>query len=101
VRLGPNDYFGERSLLTEEPRAADVTAMTHVECITISREVLDDALTDDMMASHILQHTNTHTHTRCRDIPSLSSSRPLLISTHDDASVTFLLYRCSPRCLAR
>ena len=39
VTLGKNDYFGERSLLTDEPRAADVTAVTHVECITISREV--------------------------------------------------------------
>ena len=39
VELGPNDYFGERALLTEEPRAADVVALTHVKCITISREV--------------------------------------------------------------
>jgi cAMP-dependent protein kinase regulator len=39
VTLGPTDYFGERSLMTEEPRAADVTALTHVECISISREV--------------------------------------------------------------
>ena len=39
VTLGPSDYFGERALMTEEPRAADVTAITHVECITISREV--------------------------------------------------------------
>jgi CRP-like cAMP-binding protein len=39
LSTGPNDYFGERALLTDDVRAADVIAKTNVECLTLSREV--------------------------------------------------------------
>jgi CRP-like cAMP-binding protein len=35
--LGPGQYFGERSLVTGEPRAANVTAKTHGVAFTIDR----------------------------------------------------------------
>eukprot|EP00511_Aplanochytrium_stocchinoi_P010338 CAMPEP_0204865970 /NCGR_PEP_ID=MMETSP1348-20121228/15349_1 /ASSEMBLY_ACC=CAM_ASM_000700 /TAXON_ID=215587 /ORGANISM="Aplanochytrium stocchinoi, Strain GSBS06" /LENGTH=775 /DNA_ID=CAMNT_0052017635 /DNA_START=77 /DNA_END=2404 /DNA_ORIENTATION=+ len=36
--FGPGEYFGERALLLEQPRAATVTAMTHVECLTLDQQ---------------------------------------------------------------
>eukprot|EP01029_Cantina_marsupialis_P015032 TRINITY_DN3291_c0_g1_i1.p1 TRINITY_DN3291_c0_g1~~TRINITY_DN3291_c0_g1_i1.p1 ORF type:complete len:768 (+),score=256.59 TRINITY_DN3291_c0_g1_i1:163-2466(+) len=38
VQLGPGEYFGERALLTAEPRAADVVAQTGVRCMVLDRE---------------------------------------------------------------
>ncbi len=37
LRLKDQDYFGERALLTEEPRAASVVAVTSVECLVLER----------------------------------------------------------------
>jgi calmodulin len=45
-RLGPGDYFGERSLLTGEPRAASIRASERTTCIVFDR--------DDFPASSIL-----------------------------------------------
>ena len=38
VNLGPGDYFGERALLTDEPRAANVMAASLVTCLVLDRE---------------------------------------------------------------
>jgi CRP-like cAMP-binding protein len=35
-RLGPNDFFGEMSILTKMPRSASVVAETPMECLTLS-----------------------------------------------------------------
>jgi CRP/FNR family transcriptional regulator, cyclic AMP receptor protein len=35
-RLGPNDFFGEMSILTKTPRSASVVAETQMECLTLS-----------------------------------------------------------------
>lgn len=45
-RLGPGDYFGERSLLTGEPRAASIRASERTTCIVFDR--------DDFPASSVL-----------------------------------------------
>jgi len=37
LRLHDQEYFGERSLLKEEPRAASVVAVTSVECLVLER----------------------------------------------------------------
>lgn len=39
-RLGPNDYFGEMSLLTGEPRTANVIAEVETEVLRIKKEAL-------------------------------------------------------------
>lgn len=36
-RLGPGDYFGELALLNKAPRKATVTALSPVQCLTLSR----------------------------------------------------------------
>jgi len=36
--------FGERALLTEEPRAANITAVGEVSCLCLSREILEKVL---------------------------------------------------------
>jgi CRP-like cAMP-binding protein len=35
AQLGPNDFFGERALLTSEPRAATIIAMTNVSLLEV------------------------------------------------------------------
>ena len=37
-RVGANDFFGEMSLMTGEPRAATVVAVTDVECYRLDKE---------------------------------------------------------------
>lgn len=37
LRLHDQEYFGERALLKEEPRAASVVAVSHVECLVLER----------------------------------------------------------------
>jgi cGMP-dependent protein kinase len=37
MRLKAGDYFGERALITDEPRAATVTAVTDVRCLFLDR----------------------------------------------------------------
>jgi cAMP-dependent protein kinase regulator len=36
--LGPSDYFGEISLLTDRPRAATVVAISPLKCVRLDRE---------------------------------------------------------------
>jgi len=38
------DYFGERALLTDEPRAANIIAIDEVDCLVIDRESFDKIL---------------------------------------------------------
>ena len=44
ARLGTNEYFGEMSLLTGEPRSATVKALTSVEVINVPKEALEPVL---------------------------------------------------------
>ena len=37
VRLHEGSYFGERALITNEPRKANVIAVGHVECLVLER----------------------------------------------------------------
>jgi CRP-like cAMP-binding protein len=38
LSLGPSDFFGERALLTAEPRAANVVATSPVQAMALDRE---------------------------------------------------------------
>ena len=42
--LGPGDWFGERALLTGEPRAANVTAITSCTTLCLSRDTFEKML---------------------------------------------------------
>jgi small-conductance mechanosensitive channel/CRP-like cAMP-binding protein len=44
ARFGPGDFFGEMSLLTGEPRAASVVAVTDVECYRLDKETFRQTL---------------------------------------------------------
>ena len=46
-RLGPNDFFGEMSILTKSPRSASVVAETPMECLTLSAAGLRTAMDRD------------------------------------------------------
>jgi cAMP-dependent protein kinase regulator len=37
LRYGPGDYFGERALLKNEPRAANIIALTQLQVVTLDR----------------------------------------------------------------
>lgn len=61
LRLTDSDYFGERALMTHEPRAANVTAETNVALIALDRQAFDDLLgslrevIDHNMSMRVLQ----------------------------------------------
>jgi len=42
--LHPGDFFGERGMMTGEPRSADVIALTDVECYRLDKEAFHDVL---------------------------------------------------------
>jgi len=42
--LHPGDFFGERGMMTGEPRSATVIALTDVECYRVDREAFQDIL---------------------------------------------------------
>lgn len=42
--LGPGDFFGERALLTGEPRAANITSESSSVCLCLSRENFEKSL---------------------------------------------------------
>lgn len=42
--LGPGDYFGERALLTKEPRAANVIASSKCVCLQIGKTAFEEVL---------------------------------------------------------
>jgi len=44
LKMGPGDWFGERALLTGEPRAANVTALTEVTTLAMDRDTFEEAI---------------------------------------------------------
>ena len=40
----PGQYFGERALLTNEPRAASIITSSHCKCLTLERETFERLL---------------------------------------------------------
>lgn len=44
ANLGPGDFFGERGMMTGEPRSATVTAVSDVECYRLDKEAFHDIL---------------------------------------------------------
>mmetsp|Transcript_18238 Transcript_18238/g.40523 ORF Transcript_18238/g.40523 Transcript_18238/m.40523 type:complete len:1091 (-) Transcript_18238:910-4182(-) len=44
--LGAGDYFGERAIVTEEPRVANITAAEETMCLCLSRDVFVKVLGD-------------------------------------------------------
>jgi len=59
--LGPGDWFGERALLTGEPRAANCSAMTYCSTLCLSRDTFEKTLgplqdlIDHAMKKRVLQ----------------------------------------------
>ncbi|CAK4090760.1 unnamed protein product [Aphanomyces euteiches] len=71
VRISDGEYFGERALMTHEPRAANVTAETDVVAFALDRQAFDEILgslreaIDRNMSMRVLQA-----------VPILKSLRP-------------------------
>lgn len=42
--MGVGEFFGERALITGDPRMANITAVTHVTCLALSRETFETVL---------------------------------------------------------
>lgn len=68
----PGDYFGERALITGEPRAATVTATTDTLCFTIDKKTFETVLGDFKKA--ILKSQDRAKLVRCAEVwlPMLS-----------------------------
>eukprot|EP00164_Ancoracysta_twista_P005943 GFYU01008183.1.p1 GENE.GFYU01008183.1~~GFYU01008183.1.p1 ORF type:complete len:915 (-),score=288.09 GFYU01008183.1:169-2913(-) len=43
-KMGAGEYFGENALLWDEPRSANIVAMTDVECLSLGRETFNNVL---------------------------------------------------------
>jgi cGMP-dependent protein kinase len=63
IRLGAHEYFGERALLTSEPRTANIIAVGSVECLVLERTSFQTLLTDvqDELTSQSKRRENTNT----------------------------------------
>lgn len=46
IRLSPQEFFGERALITNEPRKANVIALGPVECLVLERKNFQALLSD-------------------------------------------------------
>lgn len=46
IRLGTQEFFGERALITNETRKANVIACGHVECLVLERQEFQDLLNE-------------------------------------------------------
>jgi len=44
LTLGPGEYFGERALMTSEPRAANVIALSDLDCIALDKDDFESHL---------------------------------------------------------
>jgi cAMP-dependent protein kinase regulator len=44
ARLGPGDFFGEVSVITEKPRTASVTALTDVNLVEVARDDIQEEI---------------------------------------------------------
>lgn len=75
--LGPDDFFGEMSLLTGEPRSASVIAITETEVIVVDKADLREVLTAD---THLLEAISLKLEARTRSTAEAlaSGSGPLL-----------------------
>ncbi|GBG26750.1 Protein kinase, putative [Hondaea fermentalgiana] len=61
VELGPGQHFGERALITEEPRAADVVTLTDTVLLAVDRRAFQEhlgplrAIMDDTMKKRVME----------------------------------------------
>ena len=84
IRLYPQEFFGERALITNEPRKANVIATTNVECLVLERASFQSLLTEvhDDMKEVIVSRTE--------DEPALEASAatgPLTDFKFDDLRI--------------
>ena len=58
--IGPNDFFGERAILKNEPRTATVVALVDTTCLVLSREdllgILDSTVKENLIKRMQLQN---------------------------------------------
>eukprot|EP00242_Pyramimonas_sp_CCMP2087_P014665 CAMPEP_0198203120 /NCGR_PEP_ID=MMETSP1445-20131203/6372_1 /TAXON_ID=36898 /ORGANISM="Pyramimonas sp., Strain CCMP2087" /LENGTH=907 /DNA_ID=CAMNT_0043874371 /DNA_START=201 /DNA_END=2924 /DNA_ORIENTATION=+ len=76
LRLKKSSFFGEKALLEEEPRAANITAVGRVECYTIERDDFTKHLGNlkDMLAVHAqkMQRVEKEKNIRMEDLQEVS-----------------------------
>jgi cAMP-dependent protein kinase regulator len=71
--IGPGSWFGERALLTGEPRAANVTALTEVSTLAMDRETFELTIgplqnyLERTMKKHFLEAIPVRRTSKCRD----------------------------------
>ena len=60
MKFKPGMYFGELALLRDEPRAATVTAVSHLKCATIDRDCFMRLLgpLDEILKRNMEQYIN-------------------------------------------
>lgn len=76
--LGAGEYFGERALITGEPRAADVTAVTKCNLMALDREAFNNLL--GPLREVLAHNMNMHILTSIKLFEKLSPSEKAKLS---------------------
>ncbi|MCW8328989.1 cation:proton antiporter [Photobacterium sp. SDRW27] len=95
IRLGSGDFFGELALLTQEPRSADVTAISYCQLLVLQ---LDDF--QRITSAHpYLQERITHIAGQRLDTRALVAKVPFF-ATLDSSDITNITKLLKPKMVA-
>ena len=96
LTLSGGDFFGERSLMSNEPRAASVVAMERTVCITIDRQHFEACLSNvaSMLGSY---HRSTENEEVLSLSEHLASYMKLVAASRMDTSGRQAVKRGGPR----
>ena len=75
-RMAQNNYFGERSLLTREPRAANVVALTPMRCVCLDRSAFERLLgpLKDIMKLHAAKYARAEDVIKAQKSPGAAAA---------------------------
>ncbi|HLA62845.1 MAG TPA: mechanosensitive ion channel family protein [Rhodothermales bacterium] len=88
AELGPSEVIGEMSLLTGEPRSADVWALDEVEVLEVGKGAMGDVLTNnEALAAALSRHISNRLDERSEAFASASAAAAANGGTTAEASL--------------